>query len=186
VWIWPHSLFPTGGKYIIYIDFRWRRFKKRTMSDGAVVSPEVLNAIPHRPPFLFVDKVLVLQEDYVEAERILRADEFFFRGHYPQMAIMPGVLLGEAIFQTAGILLSHVLMTKGADVSNKVPVLTRIQEAKFKRMVFPGDALHLEAKLLQILKDFYFFKGMARREGQVCMTIQFVLGLIAGTAGSLV
>jgi len=63
----------------------------------------VLDAIPHRPPFLFVDSVKEISENGIIAERKIRSDEFYFQGHYPQFPIMPGVLLCESVFQAAGI-----------------------------------------------------------------------------------
>lgn len=143
------------------------------------IMPEeiVLNSIPHRPPFLFVDRVVELSDDKIIAERKLRNDEFFFKGHYPQIPLMPGVLMCEAIFQTAGVFMSQKLL-KGSDISGKVPVLTRVESAKFKRMAFPGDVLTLEATFSQKIKDFYFFKGCAKKEGQTLVSIEFVLGMV--------
>ncbi|MGX8716955.1 MAG: 3-hydroxyacyl-ACP dehydratase FabZ [bacterium] len=137
----------------------------------------VLNSIPHRPPFLFVDRVVELSDNKIIAERKLRNDEFFFKGHYPQIPLMPGVLMCEAIFQTAGVFMSQKLL-KGSDISGKVPVLTRVESAKFKRMAFPGDVLTLEATFSQKIKDFYFFKGCAKKEGQTLVSIEFVLGMV--------
>ena len=137
----------------------------------------VLNSIPHRPPFLFVDRVVELSDDKIIAERKLQNDEFFFKGHYPKMPLMPGVLMCEAIFQTAGVFMSQKLL-KDADISGKVPVLTRVESAKFKRMAFPGDVLTLEATFTQKIKDFYFFKGCAKKEGQTLVSIEFVLGVV--------
>lgn len=143
------------------------------------IMPEeiVLNSIPHRPPFLFVDRVVELSDDKIIAERKLQNDEFFFKGHYPQIPLMPGVLMCEAIFQTAGVFMSQKLL-KGSDISGKVPVLTRVESAKFKRMAFPGDVLTLEATFSQKIKDFYFFKGCAKKEGQTLVSIEFVLGMV--------
>ena len=137
----------------------------------------VLDSIPHRPPFLFVDRIIELSDEKIIAERKLQAEEFFFKGHYPQMPLMPGVLMCESIFQTAGVFMSQKLL-KDTDISGKVPVLTRVESAKFKRMAFPGDTLHLEAIFTQKIKDFYFFKGTARKEGQTLVSIEFVLGLV--------
>ena len=137
----------------------------------------VLNSIPHRPPFLFVDRVIELSDGRIIAERKLQPEEFFFRGHYPQMPLMPGVLMCEAIFQTAGVFMSQKLL-KGTDLSGKVPVLTRVESAKFKRMAFPDDTLLLEATFTQKIKDFYFFKGSAKKDGQTLVSIEFVLGLV--------
>ena len=112
------------------------------------VQDVVLNSIPHRSPFLFVDKVISLSDETIVAERILKKDEFFFEGHYPQLPLMPGVLMCEAIFQAAGVFMSQKLLNS-SDVDGKVPVLTRIESAKFKRMAFPGDTLQLEATFTQ-------------------------------------
>lgn len=139
----------------------------------------VLKAIPHRPPFLFVDAISSLTEDFIVTRRTLRPEEFYFEGHYPRMPIMPGVLLCEAVFQTAGILLSEKYLNEASMPANKVPVLARIKEAKFKRMAFPGDKVEFEAKFLETLKGFYFFKGLARKEGNVpLMSVEFALGLV--------
>lgn len=140
-------------------------------------SQEVLTSIPHRSPFLFVDRILELTDTSIVAERLLREDEFFFKGHYPQMPLMPGVLMCEAIFQTAGVFMRQRLLDV-SDLDGKVPVLTRIESAKFKNMSFPGDNLRLEANFIQKIKDFYFFKGSARKDGQLLVTLEFVLGMV--------
>ena len=150
---------------------------KRSMVENGNATQEVLNSVPHRFPFLFVDRVVSLTEGRIVAERILRKEEFFFQGHYPQMPLMPGVLMCEAIFQTAGILMSKKLINQ-ASVEGKVPVLTRINSAKFKRMAFPGDMLNLEASFEQKVKDFYFFKGTAKKQDQILVSIEFVLGMV--------
>jgi 3-hydroxymyristoyl/3-hydroxydecanoyl-(acyl carrier protein) dehydratase len=84
----------------------------------------------------------------------------------------------EAIFQAAGILLSKTLLKDRENAHGKVPVLTRIREAKFKKMAFPGDKLILEARFLQSLKNFYFFKGCAKKDGNVLVSVAFTLGLV--------
>lgn len=137
----------------------------------------VLESIPHRSPFLFVDRVIDITDDRVIAERTLKKEEAFFAGHYPQMPLMPGVLMCEAVFQAAGVFMSQKLL-KSDTVGNKVPVLTRVDAARFRRMAFPGDVLRLEATFVQRLKDFYFFKGCAKKQDQVLVSLEFVLGLV--------
>ena len=138
---------------------------------------DVLSAIPHRPPFLFVDRVLEVTDKSIIAERILRKEEEFFKGHYPQMPIMPGVLLCEALFQTAGILMSRYLNETDKD-GGKIPVLTRIESAKFKQPAFPGDCLRLEVQLTEKMKEFYFFKGNAKKDEKLLVTLTFMLGMV--------
>ena len=134
---------------------------------------EVLRAIPHRPPFLFVDQVVEMTEKKIKAVRKMDPEEAFFKGHYPGYPIMPGVLVCEAIFQTGAILLSRI-MTDGGE---GVPVLGRINNAKFKQMVKPGDTLELEAELVERMGTAYFLKGRASVRGKTAVTVEYAVTL---------
>ena len=136
---------------------------------------EVLRAIPHRPPFLFVDQVVEVTDKKIKATRRMDPDESFFKGHYPGYPIMPGVLVCEAIFQTGAILLSRIMTA--ADISEGVPVLARISNAKFKQMVKPGDTLELEAELVEVMGTAYFLKGRASVQGKTAVTVEFAVTL---------
>jgi len=139
----------------------------------------VERAIPHRPPFLFVDEVLEITPDKAVARRTIRADEPHFAGHYPGNPIMPGVLLCESVFQTAAIYMSHRLEREGAgDLNSRTPVLARILGAKFKQMVKPGDVITLEATYKQTVSSFYFMTGKALRDGKVVMTVDYALAMV--------
>lgn len=139
---------------------------------------EVLDTIPHRPPFLFVDEIVELRENGATCSRTLRADEFFYAGHYPENPITPGVLLCESVFQTGAIYLAKKLQADGTDAAAKTPVLCRIEEAKFKNMVFPGDTITIEVSFVEKLQDFYFMSGKVLKEGKVVLTIRYALALI--------
>lgn len=132
---------------------------------------EVLRAIPHRPPFLFVDKVVELTETTIKATRQVSPDEPFFQGHYPGYPIMPGVLVCESVFQTGAILLSKTI----DDMGEGAPVLTRINKAKFKNMVKPGDTLELQAEIVERLSTAYFLKGKASVGGKTVLTVEFAV-----------
>jgi len=134
---------------------------------------QVLNAIPHRPPFLFVDRVVEVTETKIKTTKEISPEEPFFKGHYPGNPIMPGVLICESIFQTGAILLSKVI----GDISDGVPVLTRINNAKFKSMVKPGDNLELEAELVEKVSQAYFLKGKASVGGKTVVTVEFAVSL---------
>ena len=134
---------------------------------------EVLRAIPHRPPFLFVDQVVEMTEKNIKATRKMDPEEAFFKGHYPGYPIMPGVLVCEAIFQTGAILLSRIM----TDVGEGVPVLGRINNAKFKQMVKPGDTLELEAELVERMGTAYFLKGRASVRGKTAVTVEYAVTL---------
>jgi len=135
------------------------------------MTDDVLNAIPHRPPFLFVDKIISVSEEQINTERKIREDEEFFKGHYPGNPLMPGVLICESVFQSAAILVGKN-MPEGTE---GVPVLTRIKEAKFKNMVFPGDLLSVQVDIVEKLAGTYFMKGVAKANGKVAVRVQFAV-----------
>jgi 3-hydroxyacyl-[acyl-carrier-protein] dehydratase len=138
---------------------------------------ELLSLIPHRPPFLYVDKIVDISENHIATEKRIDPNEPFFRGHYPQTPVMPGVLVCESIFQSGAILVAK--MQQSTNIPNqttkqeKVPVLTRIREAKFKRMVLPGDLLEVEVNLTEELGGAYFMNGVARVNGKVSVRVEF-------------
>ena len=135
---------------------------------------DVLNAIPHRPPFLFVDEIVELTETTIKATKKISTEEDFFRGHYPGNPVMPGVLICESIFQTGAILLSHIIdYTAGG-----TPVLTRISNAKFKNMVKPDALLEMEAELVEKVSNAFFLKGKASSDGKTVVTVEFAVSLV--------
>ena len=108
----------------------------------------VLDTIPHRPPFLFLDRIDEVRADGATCTRTFRADEPFYSGHYPGNPITPGVLLCESVFQAGAVFLTKKLQSEGGAPDGKTPVLCRIEEAKFKGMVKPGDTVSIEVKLV--------------------------------------
>jgi 3-hydroxyacyl-[acyl-carrier-protein] dehydratase len=138
---------------------------------------EIYNTIPHREPFLFIDRIIEVTETGAVAEREMRAEEPHFKGHYPGFPLMPGVLLCEAVFQTAAV---YIVKMKEGDNGTKgrTPILARIKEAKFKRMVKPGDVIRIEANYKEALSNFHFMRGKVLLNGKVALTIEFALALI--------
>lgn len=138
---------------------------------------DLLSLIPHRPPFLYVDKIVDISENHIATEKRIDPKEAFFRGHYPQMPVMPGVLVCESIFQSGAILVAKIQQNlnipKETTTQAKVPVLTRIREAKFKKMVMPGDLLEVEVNLAEELGGAYFMNGVARVNGKVSVRVEF-------------
>jgi 3-hydroxyacyl-[acyl-carrier-protein] dehydratase len=135
----------------------------------------VESALPHRPPFLFVDEVLSITDDTIVARRTLQPQEPHFAGHYPGNPMMPGVLICEAVIQTGAILLSRKL----ADAAGKVPLLTRIENAKFKKPVRPGDTMILRAKIKERLAEAWFLSGSASVGDSTVATVEFACTMIA-------
>lgn len=136
-------------------------------------------SIPHRPPFLFIDKVLSVTDDTLIAERTFRADEYFYEGHYPGNPITPGVILSEACFQAGALLLVHRARTQGESSQGLTPVLSRIQDARFKRMVKPGDTVQIEARFKEAMGKFQFLTCRILLDGKPAMTVDCSLAMIA-------
>ncbi len=143
------------------------------------MTEEVLRAIPHRPPFLFVDKIVETKPDGIVCSRKFRAEENFYEGHYPNAPLTPGVLLCESVFQTAAIFLVKKAAESGDEnFKNRTPVLCRIENAKFKGMVFPGDEILISVKEIETLAGFFYLSGNATCNGKSVLQIKFALAMI--------
>ena len=121
---------------------------------------QILQTLPHRYPVLLVDRVLELEKDvYVKALKNVTINEPFFAGHFPARPVMPGVLMLEALAQTAALLSFESMGTDSADDS--VVYFVGIDGARFKRPVEPGDQLILEARLERAKSGIYKYKTRA-------------------------
>ena len=138
-------------------------------------SREIYEAIPHRPPFLWVDAIVSSDARTLVTEKHIATDLDFFTGHYPGYPIMPGVLLCEAVFQTGALFMSRMLQNPGSTVSDntKIPVLTRIKKAKFKREVKPGETIRMQVTLDEKIGNVWFFKGKVMVGDQVAVKVEF-------------
>jgi 3-hydroxyacyl-[acyl-carrier-protein] dehydratase len=105
-------------------------------------------------------------DDGAVTERTMRADEPHFEGHYPGNPLMPGVLLCEAVFQTAAVYMMKRFSSEVETEASKTPVLARIQEAKFKQMVRPGDTVRIETTFKETLGKFHFMRGKRASQRQ--------------------
>ena len=139
---------------------------------------DIYRAIPHRPPFLFVDEIVSERPDGMVARRTFKAEDFFYAGHYPGNPITPGVILCEAAFQTAAVFLVRKLIAQGHSATGLTPVLSRIGEAKFKRMVKPGDTVEIDVTEKETVQQFHFLRGVLRKEGKPVLTLEFALALL--------
>jgi 3-hydroxyacyl-[acyl-carrier-protein] dehydratase len=133
-----------------------------------MTAEEIQNAVPHRPPMLLVDEIVEQDEKCIVCQKTFRADEFFFQGHYPGQPIVPGVILCESGMQAGAILLSQ-FVTEGAGV----PVATRLNDVKFKRIVRPGDTIRMEVKLDERMADAFFLTAKVTCAGKLATRFQF-------------
>lgn len=131
---------------------------------------EIKNILPHREPFLFVDEVLELSEKKIVAKRLIKDDEYFFKGHFPQEPIMPGVLIVEAIAQTGGVMLLR-------KYSGAIPLFMGIDKARFRKIVKPGDTLVMEVELLQERGTIVKIFGTAKVNGELVCEATIMAGI---------
>ena len=139
---------------------------------------EIYRRIPHRPPFLFVDKIIEITESGATASLKIKQDFSFFEGHYPGNPIMPGVLLCESVFQTGAIFLADYLVSESLNDASVTPVLSRIRDARFKRMVKPGDDVEISVKLEEKIGQFFSMTGEVRKDAKVALTISYALAVV--------
>lgn len=133
---------------------------------------EILKHIPHRFPFLLVDRVLSYEEGKtLTAIKNVTINEDFFNGHFPQAPVMPGVLIVEALAQAACVL--AFLSTKG-NPGSEIYFLAGINSAKFKRVVEPGDQLTLDIEVLRNKRDVLKIFGTAKVGDEVACTAEII------------
>jgi 3-hydroxyacyl-[acyl-carrier-protein] dehydratase/UDP-3-O-[3-hydroxymyristoyl] N-acetylglucosamine deacetylase/3-hydroxyacyl-[acyl-carrier-protein] dehydratase len=136
---------------------------------------EILKFLPHRYPFLLVDRVLSLEKaKSIVALKNVTYNEEFFQGHFPEVRIMPGVLIVEALAQAGGILLFHSI----SNPEKKLVLLSKIDEMKFRKPVVPGDQLRLECEFLKIKSRFFQLHGKALVDGEVVVEGEMLASLL--------
>lgn len=125
--------------------------------------------IPHRDPFLWIDEVLEISDTAIVAEKFLDPKLPVFAGHYPAFPVFPGVLLCEAAFQAGAILIAkHHPVADGA-----VPVVTRVNNVKFRRMVRPGDTIRLEVELTEVIASAFLLAGKVSVGQDIAARLEF-------------
>lgn len=136
---------------------------------------DILRFLPHRYPFLLVDRVLEVNPGKsAVAIKNVTCNEAFFQGHFPEIRIMPGVLIVEALAQAGGILLYNSI----PEPERKLIVLSKIQSAKFRRIVIPGDQLKLEVELVKLRAKVCHVRGKASVEGDIVADGEIIATII--------
>lgn len=130
---------------------------------------EIKKLIPHRYPFLLVDRVLEVEEGRILSIKNVSANEEFFNGHFPDRPMMPGVLQVEAMAQSGCLMLMHSHIE---DPEDSLIVFTGINKAKFRKSVVPGDQLVMEVKLVNQRRNFINMEGTAKVDGTVVCELE--------------
>jgi 3-hydroxyacyl-[acyl-carrier-protein] dehydratase len=144
------------------------------MSEMPIMNQEdIKKIIPHREPFILVDEVLEMDAEHIVALKHVRADEYYFKGHFPEMPVMPGALIVESMAQAGAIVALSKEENKG-----KIAFFAGIDKVRFKKSVFPGDTLRLEVKLTRSRGPIGFGEGRALVDGKLCVSgeIMFAIG----------
>ncbi len=122
---------------------------------------EIKKLIPHRDPFLFVDACeIIIPGEHGKSEKLFTANEYFFKGHFPDKPIVPGVIIVEAMAQTAGIVVSYKLK----EFKEKSVLFMSVNKAKFRKPVLPNDKVSFEVKIQNKVKDVYKFSGTCLKD----------------------
>ncbi|MED5354910.1 MAG: bifunctional UDP-3-O-[3-hydroxymyristoyl] N-acetylglucosamine deacetylase/3-hydroxyacyl-ACP dehydratase [Bacteroidota bacterium] len=128
-------------------------------------SKKIKEILPHRDPFLFIDEIYELKENYILGLKHVKAEEYYFKGHFPEYPILPGVIITEAMAQIGGIL----VLSKVPDPENYLTFFAKMDKVKFKNKVFPGDTIIFKCNLLNpVRRGVCQMKGFAFVNDRLC------------------
>jgi len=130
---------------------------------------EIERLIPHREPFLWIDEVVECTAESIHARKRVPVDLDVFRGHFPAQPVLPGVLLCEAALQAGAILIAHNTPLE----QGQVPVVTRLNNTKFRRIVRPGDVLDIHARLSDQLANAFFLEAHIEVDSRTAVRLEF-------------
>lgn len=142
--------------------------------NGKISRENIKKIIPYEDPFLMVDRVLSLDKKKIIAEKDVKADEYYFKGHFKDFPIMPGALIVEGLGQAATLLIRYNIPNH----EEKDVLAYKIRNAKFFRPAFPGHTLRFEAKLIFKLKMAWFVNGIVYRGDKLVSNVKMVLAVV--------
>jgi 3-hydroxyacyl-[acyl-carrier-protein] dehydratase len=145
------------------------------MTTTSMSLEQIQKVIPHRKPMLLVDEVVEQTDKIIVCRKTFSSDEFFLQGHFPNFPLVPGVILCECCLQSGAILLSQFTPQDGS----VVPVATRLDGVKFKKMVRPGDTVTIEVSLNDVVSSAYFMTGKVTVDGKLAARLDFACSVAA-------
>lgn len=139
---------------------------------------QIIKKLPHRYPFLLVDRVVEFEKDVrIKALKNVTINEPFFQGHFPGRPIMPGVLIIEALAQAGGVMTQ---LTLGRDAQSKLFYMVKVENARFNKQVVPGDVLMLDVQMKRLIRNMGWYYGEAKVNGEVVASAEV---MCAGAKG---
>lgn len=132
--------------------------------------------IPHRPPMLLIDEVTELSESAIRCRKTFRGDEFFLQGHYPGQPIVPGLILCECAAQAGAILAASTANS----ARSGVPMLTRVNDVRFKQVVRPGDCITVDVRREEQLGNATYFAASIKLGERIAATLTFAAMVSGG------
>ena len=139
---------------------------------------QILAAIPHRPPMLLVDEIIESGNDRIVCGGTFSGEEFFFQGHFPDAPIVPGVILCEMALQAGAVLLARQYPDGRAE-EGELPLATRLNNVKFKRMVRPGDTVQVAVQIRERLANAFFLSARLTCEEELTASLDFACTMAA-------
>jgi len=137
-------------------------------------SQEILEIIPHRYPFLLIDKVEIHEENKLAVGiKCVSANELFFHGHFPNKPVMPGVLILESMAQTAAAMIMGL-----PEMKERFAYFAGIKNAKFRRQVLPGEVMKLRVEITAFKKTVGKVKGIAFVDNEICAEAQLIFAMV--------
>ncbi|MHB1660885.1 MAG: 3-hydroxyacyl-ACP dehydratase FabZ [bacterium] len=138
---------------------------------------EILGLLPHRYPFLMIDKVVAIEKGKcITAIKNTTINEPYFQGHFPSYPVMPGVLILEALAQAGGILAYKT--EEDDDLKNKLTYFMGIDKAKFRKPILPGSTIVLNVELIKRKQFIWVFSGKAEVEGKLCAEAELMASFL--------
>ena len=146
------------------------------VEEGVIDIQEILQRLPHRPPFLLIDRAEnFVPNTSITGIKMVTVNEPFFAGHFPGAPVMPGVLIIEAMAQAGGLLMSK---TWDVDTSDKIILFMSVDNCRFRSPVRPGDELRLEVEVARARGDIVKFKGRGMVRGKVAAEAEFAAMMV--------
>jgi len=139
---------------------------------------QILAAIPHRPPMLLLDEITESGNDTIVCGRTFSGEEFFFQGHFPDAPIVPGVILCEMALQAGAVLLARQYQDGRAE-EGELPLATRMNNVKFKRMVRPGDTVQVAVQIRERLANAFFLSARLTCGEELTASLDFACTMAA-------